>query len=308
MIAPVYVLTGFLSAGKTSFLNGLLGREDWRNIKILVVQFENGETELSGPGDSRQNLLFPLRELEQRPEDVARRIRRQLREADYDEVWIEWNGIAPFSALHALLLHPLLHNRCKIRRVVHIADGAELEKLLGRTGKALPEQIASSDFVLLRNEDAGGAAKIRRLLRAVNPGVRAYGINSYDDYHRQLLRKTWPPLPIFIAAAAAFSAVYLIAAGRLTLLGVPVNRIVNIFLGIILQAAPFLLVGVLISGIVEIFVSQAAIESRFPKTNLGGMATAVMAGFCLPVCDCASIPVFYGLVRKGVPLPAAVTF
>ncbi len=38
------------------------------------------------------------------------------------------------------------------------------------------------------------------------------------------------------------------------------------------------------------------------------MLTAILAGFCFPVCDCASIPVFRSLVKKGVPLPVAVTF
>ncbi|MDR1962091.1 MAG: permease [Gracilibacteraceae bacterium] len=308
MITPVYVLTGFLSAGKTSFLNNLLSRDDWRNISILTLQFESGETELSAAGASRRNLIFPLKNLEQQPEQVARLIRRQLRDGDFDEIWIEWNGMASFTRLHTLLLHPLLRGRCRMRRVIHIADGAELEKLLGRTGKALPEQIANSDFALVRNEEAGGRVRIRKLLRSVNPGIQAYGIDSYTDFYRQMLRKTHPSFLIFVLLAALLSAAYLVLTPRLPEMGIPAGRIVNVFLGIILQAIPFLLVGVLISGAIEIFVSRAAIESRFPKTTPAGMATAVVAGFCLPVCDCASIPVFHGLVRKGVPLPAAVTF
>ena len=43
--------------------------------------------------------------------------------------------------------------------------------------------------------------------------------------------------------------------------------------------------------------------------RVGGLFLyAILAGFCLPVCDCASIPIFKSLVKKGVPLPAAVTF
>ncbi|MDR1604680.1 MAG: permease [Gracilibacteraceae bacterium] len=308
MIAPVYVLTGFLSAGKTSFLNNLLRRGDWRNIKILVLQFENGETELSPPDDFCQKLQFTIAELELRPEEAARRIRRRLRDGEFDEVWVEWNGVAPFASLHSLLLHPLLRRHCQMRRVVHIADGAELEKLLGRTGQALPGQIASSDFALLRGGDTAGAARLRKLLRSLNPGLRVYAIDSYDDFYRQLLRRTPPAWLVFSAGAILLSLLYLLAAPPLTAAGFPVNKTVTVFLGLILQALPFLLIGVLISGAIEIFVSRAAIESRFPKTNLAGMATAVIAGFCLPVCDCASIPVFHGLVRKGVPLPAAVTF
>jgi uncharacterized membrane protein YraQ (UPF0718 family) len=305
MIAPVYVLTGFLSAGKTSFLNSLLSRDDWRNIRILTVQFENGETELSAQNSLCQKIQFSTAELEKKPEEVARRIRRELRDSSFDEVWVEWNGVIPFASLHALLLHPLLRNRCRIRRVVHIADGAELEKLLGRTGQALPEQIANSDFALVRG---GNASRVRKLLRSVNPGLKAYGIDAYDDFYRQLLRGTKPSWLIFTVGAAQASLLYLLVSQPLSQAGLPLNKIVNVFLGVILQAVPFLLIGVLISGIIEIFVSRAAIENRFPKTTPAGMAAAVMDGYCLPVCDCASNPVFHGLVRKGIPLPAAVTF
>lgn len=43
MAVPVYVVTGFLDAGKTTFLNRLLNKAPWREIPTLVVQFERGE-------------------------------------------------------------------------------------------------------------------------------------------------------------------------------------------------------------------------------------------------------------------------
>ena len=88
----------------------------------------------------------------------------------------------------------------------------------------------------------------------------------------------------------------------------PINTTINIFLGIILQAVPFLLIGVIISSFLQVFVSNEAIERRFPKRLGLGMLVAVLAGVCLPVCDCASIPIFRSLIRKGVPTPVAITF
>lgn len=38
------------------------------------------------------------------------------------------------------------------------------------------------------------------------------------------------------------------------------------------------------------------------------MLVAILGGFCLPVCDCASIPIFRSLVKKGISLPVAITF
>ena len=80
------------------------------------------------------------------------------------------------------------------------------------------------------------------------------------------------------------------------------------FLGIILQAFPFLITGVLLSSLIQLFVSKQFIERHFPKNIPLGILFSLMGGFCLPVCDCVSIPVFRSLVKKGIPLTSAVIF
>ena len=102
------------------------------------------------------------------------------------------------------------------------------------------------------------------------------------------------------AGAAAFSQI----AGS----DCAVGRYASRFLGVFLQAAPFLAIGVLLSSAIQVYIPPDWIQRRFPEKVLTGQLFAILAGFCLPVCDCASIPVFKSLVKKGVPLPAAVTF
>ena len=80
------------------------------------------------------------------------------------------------------------------------------------------------------------------------------------------------------------------------------------FLGIVLQAFPFLITGVLLSSLISFFVSERFIERHFPKNTAAGIAFALLGGFCLPVCDCVSIPVFRSLVKKGIPLTSAIVF
>ena len=80
------------------------------------------------------------------------------------------------------------------------------------------------------------------------------------------------------------------------------------FLGIILQAFPFLITRVLLSSLIQLFVSKQFIERHFPKNIPLGILFSLMGGFCLPVCDCVSIPVFRSLVKKGIPLTSAVIF
>ncbi len=88
----------------------------------------------------------------------------------------------------------------------------------------------------------------------------------------------------------------------------PLNSIVRGVAGLLLQAIPFVLIGVLVSAAVETWVSPSTLRRHLPRTTVGGMAVALLAGLLLPVCDCVIVPTFAGLARRRLPLPTAVTF
>jgi len=306
---PVYVVTGFLDAGKTTFLNGLLGRHNWRDVQTLVIQFETGEEEFKSQYKSCRAINFPKRVLEQQPEQIVAQLRSHILSGPVDEIWIEWNGVTPFSRLQGILLHPLLRKLCKLNKVIHAADAGTLENLLIRTGGVLPEQISSCDFVVLRNAySVRGFKRVRRILRSINPGVEIYDTKSYSDLCKRLFRRKEHPINVFFLLIAFFIILYFSFRPVFEQLQIPVNAITNVFLGIMLQAVPFLLIGVLLSSAIQVFVSREAIERRFPKSFGKGALVAILGGFCLPVCDCASIPIFRSLVKKGIPIPTAVIF
>jgi uncharacterized membrane protein YraQ (UPF0718 family) len=308
---PVYVVTGFLDAGKTTFLNNLLNKRDRRDVRTLVLQFEAGEEALHSRSHNCESLMFSKRTFEEKPTQIKLQIRSAIESCAPDEIWVEWNGILPFSRLQALLLSDSLRGFCKIHRVIHVADGAFIENLMGRTGGALPEQLASSDFAVVRNVRAQDDFKrIRRLLSGINPGVKIYRIQSSGDITKQLFINKEHPVSTFVLTALLIVLLYLVAAPLFLRFQIPIpfDTIINVFLGILLQAVPFLLIGVLLSSAIGVFVPQRFIESRFPKSLGAGVLAAILASFCLPVCDCASIPIFRSLVKKGIPLPVAVTF
>lgn len=311
MTIPVYVVTGFLDAGKTTFLNHHLNRRDWRAVRTLVLQFEAGEQALHSRYQNGESLTFSKKIFEEKPTQIILQIRGAIESCGPDEMWIEWNGVLPFSRLHALLLNDALRGLCKIHRVIHAADGAFIENLLGRTGGALPEQLSSSDFAVVRNvRTQEDFKRIRRLFNGINPGVKICRIQSYNDITKQLFIDKSHPVSTFVLTAILIVLLYLVAAPLFLRFQIPIpfETIVNVFLGILLQAVPFLLIGVLLSSAIGVFVPQSLIERRFPKSLGAGVLVAIFAGFCLPVCDCASIPIFRSLVKKGVPLPVAVTF
>lgn len=92
---------------------------------------------------------------------------------------------------------------------------------------------------------------------------------------------------------------------------VSVARLTNfttVLLGIFIEAVPFLLLGTLASGVVEVFVHRETIEQRIPRGALAGALVGGLMGFVFPVCECGVVPLTRRLFRKGLPLPVGVAF
>ena len=81
-----------------------------------------------------------------------------------------------------------------------------------------------------------------------------------------------------------------------------------IFLSIFYESFSFLLLGALISSIIETFVSNDTMARIIPKNKVLGSIVGICLGFFLPACDCAVIPVAKRLIKKKVPINVAVSF
>ena len=82
----------------------------------------------------------------------------------------------------------------------------------------------------------------------------------------------------------------------------------TIFISILMQAFPFMLIGIFVSSAMELFAPDQFVVRIFPSRFGLGFITAMFAGLLFPVCECAIVPVTTRLVKKGVALPIAVTF
>ncbi|MBB6669111.1 permease [Cohnella nanjingensis] len=80
------------------------------------------------------------------------------------------------------------------------------------------------------------------------------------------------------------------------------------FISVILEAMPFILIGVLISAALQVFVSERLIRGMIPRHPVLGILAAGALGILFPICECGMVPAIRGLIRKGMPLHAASTF
>lgn len=86
------------------------------------------------------------------------------------------------------------------------------------------------------------------------------------------------------------------------------NTLAIIFVSIVLEAIPFMLLGSLVGGVIEAFVSRERLATMLPKKGWQTVLVAAGAGTFFPVCECAVVPVVRRLVGKGLPTSAAIAY
>lgn len=82
----------------------------------------------------------------------------------------------------------------------------------------------------------------------------------------------------------------------------------TVFVAVLVQALPFLVLGVLLSAAIAVFVPPSFFARALPSRPALAVPVAGMAGAMLPGCECASVPVAGALVRRGVTPAAALAF
>ncbi|WP_329254789.1 permease [Streptomyces sp. NBC_01478] len=82
----------------------------------------------------------------------------------------------------------------------------------------------------------------------------------------------------------------------------------TVFVAVVVQALPFLVLGVLLSAAIAVFVPATWFTRALPNNPVLAVPVAGMAGAILPGCECASVPVAGALVRRGVTPAAAIAF
>lgn len=80
------------------------------------------------------------------------------------------------------------------------------------------------------------------------------------------------------------------------------------FLSVLFEGVPFLLLGSLISGLVDVFVSSERMQKMLPKNPAASIFTGGLLGLIFPMCECGSVIVIRRFIKKGLPLSAATTY
>ncbi len=80
------------------------------------------------------------------------------------------------------------------------------------------------------------------------------------------------------------------------------------FLSILLEGVPFLLLGTIVSGLIDQFLPARVMTRLLPRNAYAGAAVSGLLGFIFPMCECGVVPVIRRLMGKGLPVSNAVVY
>ncbi len=180
MRKPVTILTGFLGAGKTTFLNHLIQKNP--NVRYAIIENEYGEKSIDS------ELIF-------RPEDGIVELNNGClcctlndnlydilndlfdRKEDFDEIIIEATGVAdPAGLAEPFLSHPLIKEHFPLMGTVCIVDVEQVETQIAETEEALNQITFSETLVLNKTDLVEGdvTQRVKEKMKQINPLSRVF--------------------------------------------------------------------------------------------------------------------------------------
>lgn len=82
----------------------------------------------------------------------------------------------------------------------------------------------------------------------------------------------------------------------------------TLFISLLVEAMPFLLLGVVLSSVLLVWVDEQQLVKRLPKNPILGAFMGSCIGFLFPVCECGNVPVARRFLMQGIPTSVAVGF
>jgi hypothetical protein len=86
------------------------------------------------------------------------------------------------------------------------------------------------------------------------------------------------------------------------------NNGITLFFSLLVEAMPFLLLGVIFSSVLLLFVDEQKLLRMIPKNVVLAALAGSLIGFMFPVCECGNIPVARRLLMKGAPTAVAIGY
>ncbi|ACD51888.1 cobalamin biosynthesis protein [Clostridium botulinum] len=189
MKIQVEIVTGFLGAGKTSFINSLIKESYVKGEKIIVIQLENGEEKIS---DEISNYglvtIYKQSDLKKLNEDMI----SLISEYSPNRIIIEFNGTYNLEDLFKIIDKKIYKNNMSLDRIYFIGDTRNLKSYVQNMGNFLVPFIELSNLIILNNTEKCNKENIestKNMLNNINPSAYILEAENRESFNL-LLRES----------------------------------------------------------------------------------------------------------------------
>ena len=197
---PLSIISGFLGAGKTTFIRKLV-KEVFSREKVVVLENEFGRIDLDSANLSRERILV---------ESIkggciccscsgilAQSVQEIISKHHPDRIIIEPTGLALLTDVLEALREPQIKEICDFSHIVTIVDAGNFHKRISISKVFFENQISSSRVIFLsktENLRQDQITDVKAQIHAVNPFC-------------EIIENAWDQIPAeTMKAALAFSA------------------------------------------------------------------------------------------------------
>ena len=187
---PVYIVTGFIGSGKSTFIN-----EQLQYRKKLggtaCISAEQGSVSLIK--EALQLSPDKLSAITPNQPDtyssIADEIATYINKTNPKEIWIEWNGMVSFHQLETLLYSDKLHHMLQIEKVLYLCTDQFVASMLPGLGNDVTSQLYSADCIITETDTH------HALLRTYNREAKIVTAPTPEKVEQLCRNSTWGLIP-----------------------------------------------------------------------------------------------------------------
>lgn len=174
----IEIVTGFLGAGKTSFINSLLSETQVEGEKILIFQLEHGEKKVLQ--STNINYFVKVKKLNE-VKDLKEEMIYSIKKYSPNRIIIEYNGTSNLKELIEILNEKIYREYSKITTIFFVADGKNLKQYIDNVGNFIIPFIQYSNMIVVNNMDFCNKEVLDegfKKVRDINPKAYILKVNN----------------------------------------------------------------------------------------------------------------------------------
>lgn len=172
------IVSGFLGAGKTTFINSLISERKVEGERICIFQLEEGKEKIIECSSKNYQIKAKIiREIKELKEEMI----LSITEFNPHRIIIEYNGTWDLNELFKTLNEKIYRETCKVKSVFFVADGKTLNEYIDNIGGFIIPLIQYSDIMIVNNIDEANKRSLEKglkKLKNINPQGNVLEVNN----------------------------------------------------------------------------------------------------------------------------------